>query len=67
MDDFYLSNSGLAAMETTLYVYNKELYRNRGPENVVYEGARVMAAMRLADNTQTWTKIFSKFNRQTIR
>jgi len=63
MDDFYLGSSGLAAMETTLYVYNKELFRNATPKNIVFEGARVMVAMRLAANTQNWTDLFSKYNR----
>ena len=28
LDDFYVASSGLAAMETTLYVYNKELFKD---------------------------------------
>jgi hypothetical protein len=28
LDDFYLTSAGLAAVETTLFVYNKDLYKD---------------------------------------
>ena len=40
LDDFYLVSSGLAAMETTLFVYDKELYRDSKTNNIIYEPIR---------------------------
>ena len=31
LDDFYLTSAGLAAVETTLFVYNKDLYKDSEP------------------------------------
>jgi hypothetical protein len=63
LDDFYLMSSGLATTETTLFVYDKELYRNLQVEGVVYEPIRVVVANRLASNGQQWTRIFQDYNR----
>ncbi len=63
VDDFYLSSSGLAATETTLFVYNKDLLRNLKVEGVIMEPIRVMAANRLAESGKAWTDIVAKENR----
>jgi hypothetical protein len=65
LDDFYLVSSGLAAVETTLFVYNKELYRNSGVTGRVYEPIRILTALRLANTGQQWADIFTKHNRST--
>ena len=63
LDDFYLVSSGLAATETSLFVYNKELFRNMTAFGSVYEPLRVMVANRLARNGSDWAALFEKFNR----
>jgi hypothetical protein len=63
LDDFYLASSGLAAMETTLFVYNKELFRTSESTNMVFEAIRVVTALRLANNGQEWIDTFTKYNR----
>ena len=63
LDDFYLISSGLAATETTLFVYDKELFRNLTSEGIVYEPVRVMASNRLAKNGSEWTNTFKEYNR----
>lgn len=63
LDDFYLTSAGLASTETTLFVYNKELYGNLSHEDVVYEPIRVSVANRLSQFGSQWAKIFEKHNR----
>ena len=63
LDDFYLISSGLAATETTLFVYDQELFRNLTIEDSVYEPIRVMVSNRLAKNGSDWTNIFQQHNR----
>ena len=63
LDDFYLISSGLAATETTLFVYDKELYKNLSSFESVYEPIRVMVSHRLAKNGSDWANIFKQHNR----
>ena len=63
LDDFYLTSSGLAATETTLFIYDKEVVRDLTSEGVVMEPARVMAANRLAKSGLDWADTFRKHNR----
>ena len=63
LDDFYLVSSGLAAMETTLFVYNKELFRTSEATDMVFEAIRVVTALRRANDGQEWTNTFTKYNR----
>ena len=65
LDDFYLTSAGLATTETTLFVYNKELYRNLSSDFAVYEPIRVMVANRLAQFASQWGKMFEKYNSGT--
>ena len=65
LDDFYLTSSGLAATETTLFVYDKELFRNLTIKGSVYEPVRVMVSNRLAKNGSDWANIFRKHNSGT--
>ena len=65
LDDFYLTSSGLAATETTLFVYDQELFRNLTVKGSVYEPIRVMVSNRLAKNGSDWTNIFRKHNSGT--
>ena len=62
-DDFYLTSAGLAATETSLFIYDKNLWKNLSPEGVVYEPIRVMVANRLSEHGSQWAKTFEKHNR----
>ena len=66
LDDFYLTSSGLAATETTLFTYDKELLRDLQVVGAIMEPIRVMTANRLAQNGSQWMDIFKQFNRYTI-
>lgn len=63
LDDFYVTSAQLASTETTLFVYDKELFRHLSPSGVVYEPVRVMVANRLANNGKKWADVFKMFNR----
>ena len=63
LDDFYLMSSGLAATETSLFVYDQDLFRNLTASNIIFEPFRVMIANRLSTNGSDWENIFGKHNR----
>ena len=63
LDDYYLISSGLASTETSLFIYDQELFRNLTPFDAVYEPFRVMVSNRLAKNGSEWANIFRKHNR----
>ena len=63
LDDYYLISSGLASTETSLFIYDQELFRNLTPFDAVYEPIRVMVSNRLAKNGSEWAIIFRKHNR----
>lgn len=65
LDDFYLSSTGLASTETTLFIFNKELFRDLTPQGVVYEPFRVMVSNRLATNGSQWANTFERYNSGT--
>ena len=45
----------MATTETTLFIYDKELFRDADyTKDVVFEGARVMTANRLAEDGKQW-------------
>ena len=58
----------LATTETTLFIYDKELFRDADyTKDVVFEGARVMTANRLAKDGKEWVDIFKQFNRYLVQ
>ena len=65
MDDFYSVSSGLASLETTLFVYNSSLLEQNSPVGQLWEPVRVMVANRLATGGQHWAQLFSRFNSGT--
>jgi len=65
LDDFYTISSGLATLETTLFVYNKALYEQNSPTGQLWEPVRVMVANRLANTGKQWVELFSKHNSGT--
>ena len=58
LDDFYSLSSGLASLETTLFVYNTSLFDLVTPVGTMWEPVRVMTANRLATSGREWTEIF---------
>ncbi|CAI6362403.1 unnamed protein product [Macrosiphum euphorbiae] len=65
MDDFYLISSGLAVTETTISVYNPQLWTYVQPVGQVLVFVRAMVANRLASDGLAWTKLFKKYNSGT--
>jgi len=64
VDDFYITNSGLSVIETTNGVFNTSLYQYIVEESVL-SWIRVIVANRMAQDGESWTKIFSKYNSGT--
>ena len=68
LDDFYLTSAGLATTETSLNVYDKNLFENLTSFRdgvIVFEPIRVMTANRLAEFGSQWSLMFEKFNSGT--
>ena len=67
LDDFYLTSAGLATTETSLFVYDKNLFKNLTSFGhfIVFEPIRVMIANRLAEFGSQWSLMFEKYNSGT--
>ncbi|KAH8010124.1 hypothetical protein HPB51_024968 [Rhipicephalus microplus] len=65
-DDFHLTSSGLAVMETSLKNTNHQLLQHIRPNSSPLTWVRNMVASRLATNGSQWTAIFSRFNSGTV-
>ena len=63
-DDFYITSAQMAIIETSLEIYNKELYQHLKP-NTIPKWLRVNIANRLSQNNQQWIDIFLKMNSGT--
>ena len=64
-DDFTISTSGLAIIETTIGNSNKDLWKFVKPHGQILEGFRSLIANRLAKNGKHWAKIFARRNSGT--
>lgn len=64
-DDYYLINTGLATLETTIGNGNNDLWKYVKPVNSVLEAIRVMVANRLATDGHMWTNMFTAYNSGT--
>lgn len=64
-DDFYLVDTGLAALETTVGNENAQLWKHVTPVGTVQEWIRNMVANRLALTGRQWTDVFSRYNSGT--
>jgi len=66
-DDFYVLNSGLVVLETTIEILDRSLYDTEIPaaEEHVPNYIRISVANRLAKNAKQWTDIFKKNNSGT--
>lgn len=64
-DDFYLMDSNIVVIETTLNILNDELYKHVSSDSTVMAWVRTMVANRLAKTGKQWTELFSKYNSGT--
>ena len=66
-DDFYVLNSGLVVLETTLEILDRSLYVTDIPsaDEHVPNYIRISVANRLAKNGKEWTELFKKNNSGT--
>lgn len=65
MDDFWVLNSGLVVIETTLHTWNTSLYDEYCRPESVLSWIRVNAANMVARNGQEWAKYFNIANSWT--
>ena len=65
MDDFWVMNSGLVVIETTLHTWNTSLYDTYCKPESVLSWIRVNAANMVARNGQEWAKYFNIANSWT--
>ncbi len=64
-DDYYLTDSGLVSIETSLGVYNYSMYvGNIYPQSLLY-WERVVVANRMANGGKEWADIISRHNSGT--
>ena len=63
-DDFYLTDSGLMVIETTMSIFNLDLYEFVQPKSI-YTWFRALLAMWTTDNGKDWTETFIKHNSGT--
>lgn len=61
LDDFYLTDSGLMVLETTMGIFNDSLFYQVTP-NGVSTWMRAIFATRMAHNGSEWTSLFIKHN-----
>eukprot|EP01100_Stratorugosa_tubuloviscum_P012713 TRINITY_DN612_c0_g1_i1.p1 TRINITY_DN612_c0_g1~~TRINITY_DN612_c0_g1_i1.p1 ORF type:complete len:552 (-),score=253.66 TRINITY_DN612_c0_g1_i1:204-1859(-) len=61
-DDFYVIGTKMTAIETTNSIYNETLYTLIKPTDSVLTWTRGVVANRLANDGETWTKIFAQYN-----
>lgn len=65
-DDYYLLDSGLAVIETTLNILDESLYQQGvDPSSTVMAWVRNIVANRLAGTAKEWADLFSKENSGT--
>jgi hypothetical protein len=60
-DDFFLLNSEMVVIETSLTIFNKTLYKQLTPQSVPV-WIRCQVANRMARNASEWVSLFSLYN-----
>jgi len=65
VDDWYLSDLGLAVMETTNGIYNAALLKHVHAEGQVMSWIRTIVANNLASTGAEWARVFSAYNSGT--
>jgi len=64
-DDFYLLDSGLVVLETTINILNERLYDQCDPGSTVMAWVRNMVANRVARTGEEWTRVYGRHNSGT--
>ncbi|KAF7637821.1 Phospholipase B-like, partial [Meloidogyne graminicola] len=64
-DDFALTSTGLAVIETTVKVWNKSLYENTKPQGQILCWVRAVVANLLSRTSREWCQIFKRYNSGT--
>lgn len=64
-DDFALMSSGLAAIETTISVWNNDLFDKVQAKGQLHCWVRAIAANQLARTGREWCQIFRRHNSGT--
>lgn len=64
IDDFYVLNTHLVVMETTIGNANPDLWKYVKTDTILY-WIRILAANRLAYTGVDWAKLFSLYNSGT--
>jgi len=64
-DDFYILDSGLVLLETTLNILDEKLYSHADPRATVMAWIRNLVANRLASTGKEWTSLFAHYNSGT--
>jgi hypothetical protein len=64
-DDFYMADTGLLVLETTMSIYNESLYDLVTPKKL-FTWVRALRAMWVATNGSYWAETFIKHNSGTL-
>jgi len=64
IDDFFITDKKLVVTETTNQVFREELFDSLTPKSLL-SWERSMIANLIANNSEEWAKIFSKYNSGT--
>lgn len=64
-DDFYVLDTGLVVIETTLNILNEKLYEMSDPSSNVLAWVRNLVSNRMVSTGREWTEVFSKHNSGT--
>uniref|UniRef100_A0A0R3RHQ1 Phospholipase B-like n=1 Tax=Elaeophora elaphi TaxID=1147741 RepID=A0A0R3RHQ1_9BILA len=65
LDDFVLSSSGLAVIETTINIFNQSLYDTIRTDGQLHCWIRSIIATKLANTAKEWVQIFARYNSGT--
>ncbi|VDM80992.1 unnamed protein product, partial [Strongylus vulgaris] len=64
-DDFALMSSGLAVIETTISVFDKNLFNNTKATGQLPTWIRAIVSNQLARDAREWCKLYAKYNSGT--
>eukprot|EP01112_Ceratiomyxa_fruticulosa_P021360 TRINITY_DN7483_c0_g1_i1.p1 TRINITY_DN7483_c0_g1~~TRINITY_DN7483_c0_g1_i1.p1 ORF type:complete len:621 (-),score=132.57 TRINITY_DN7483_c0_g1_i1:102-1763(-) len=64
-DDFYVMDTGLVAIETTISVFNTSIYTGNVKPETLPCGTRTVVSNRMSKDGEDWSKYFSLYNSGT--
>jgi len=64
-DDYYILDTGLVVLETTLNILDESLYTHVDPQHGVVAWIRNLIANRVSSSGEQWVSLFSKYNSGT--